>query len=178
MTHEDILKIAREEIFSAAAIVPTGEIHFDPGFLVYCEENLCGNYGANYTCPPDCGTPEEMRRRILAHESALVLQTKWDIADYRDAAAIRRAKSAHNAAMLRLVDQLRAAGHPGQMAGASCCILCERCARISGEPCRHPDIAYCCMSAYCIHVRDLSERCGMDYACADGRLALFGLYTF
>ena len=67
MTNERILQIARaEQVFSAAAIVPTSEIPFDSGFRVYCEENLCGNYGANYTCPPDCGSPEELRRRILA----------------------------------------------------------------------------------------------------------------
>ncbi len=179
MTNERILEIAREErIFSSAAIIPTEELHFDPGFRAYCAENLCGGYGANYSCPPDCGAPEEMRGRILAHRSALVLQTKWDIADYRDAAAIHAAKSAHNGAMLRLIARLREAGHPGLMAGASSCVLCTPCARVSGEPCRHPDIAYSCLSAYCVHVRDLSERCGMDYACADGKLALFGLYAF
>ncbi len=179
MTNERILQIARaEQVFSAAAIVPTSEIPFDSGFRVYCEENLCGNYGANYTCPPDCGSPEELRRRILAHAHALVLQSKWDIPDYRDADAIRRAKTAHNAAMLRVISRLRAGGHCGQMAGASNCLLCERCAKLEDEPCRHPEDAYCCMSAYCIHVRSLSERCGMDYACPDGHLAFFGLYAF
>ena len=37
--------------FSAAAVVDTADIVFDPSFRPYCEENLCGQYGANYSCP-------------------------------------------------------------------------------------------------------------------------------
>ena len=87
MTDEMLLRIPAEEGFSAAALVNTSEIEFNPIFLQFCAENLCGNYGANYTCPPDCGTPEEMRARILAYPRALVMQTKWDITDYTDRAA-------------------------------------------------------------------------------------------
>ena len=75
MTEAEMIQCAIEEGFAAAAIVDTAQIVFDPSFRPYCEENLCGQYGANYSCPPDCGSPEEMKRRILAHKKALVLQT-------------------------------------------------------------------------------------------------------
>ena len=60
MTAEQMVQYAYEEGFSAAAVVDTADIVFDPSFRPYCEENLCGQYGANYSCPPDCGTPEEI----------------------------------------------------------------------------------------------------------------------
>ena len=50
-----IIEKAAEFGFSAAEI-PVSEIPVNPEFLKYCEENRCGNYGANYACPPDCGT--------------------------------------------------------------------------------------------------------------------------
>ena len=68
---KDIIDIALGEGFADAAIIDTADIVFDASFRPYCEENLCGWYGANYTCPPDCGTPEEMKKRVKKHKHAL-----------------------------------------------------------------------------------------------------------
>ena len=94
MTAEQMVQYAYEEGFSAAAVVDTADIVFDPSFRPYCEENLCGQYGANYSCPPDCGTPEEMKQKVLAHKKALVLQSIWQLESYTDTPAIKKGKSA------------------------------------------------------------------------------------
>ena len=178
MTEKGLLQLAAEEGFSAMAVVDTGKLVFDPSFRPYCAENLCGQYGANYSCPPDCGTPEEMKERILAYKKALVVQTAWEIESFSDTETIRRAKKEHNAAQLRLADKMRKAGHPGLMVGASGCALCSPCALAEGAPCKFPDRRYSCMSAYCIFVKKLADECGMDYDWGKGVLGLFGLYAF
>ena len=178
MTWEEMTSIAAEEGFAAAVVTDTKDIPFDPSFRPLCAENLCGKYGANYSCPPDCVTPDEMRARIQAHRHALVLQTIWEIADYSDSKAIKAAKKEHNAATLRLLGRLRRADVPGFPVGASGCALCETCAIVEHEPCRYPDLYYSCMSAYCIFVRRLAEQCGMEYDCGPGLLAFFGMYVF
>ena len=96
MTAEQMVQYAYEEGFSAAAVVDTADIVFDPSFRPYCEENLCGQYGANHSCPPDCGTPEEMKQKVLAHKKALVLQSIWQLESYTDTPAIKKGKSGHN----------------------------------------------------------------------------------
>lgn len=178
MTHQEMISLAVAEGFSAAEIVDTTQIVFDPMFRPYCEENLCGQYGVNHSCPPDCGTPEEMKQKILRHKHGLVLQTIWEISDYTDKPAIKHAKGSHNQASLRLMKQFREAGHPGFMVGASGCALCTPCARKNGLPCAFPDLQHSCMSAYCIFVRKLTEVCGMEYDCGEGLLAFFGMYIF
>ena len=178
MTWEEMTSMAAEEGFAAAVVTDTKDIPFDPSFRPLCAENLCGKYGANYSCPPDCGTPDEMRARIQAHRHALVLQTIWEIADYSDSKAIKAAKKEHNAATLRLLGRLRRADVPGFPVGASGCALCETCAIVEKKPCRYPDLYYSCMSAYCIFVRRLAEQCGMEYDCGRGLLAFFGMYVF
>lgn len=178
MTWEEMTSIAAEEGFAAAVVTDTKDIPFDPSFRPLCAENLCGKYGVNYSCPPDCGTPDEMRARIQAHRHALVLQTIWEIADYSDSKAIKAAKKEHNAATLRLLGRLRRADVPGFPVGASGCALCETCAITEKKPCRYPDLYYSCMSAYCIFVRRLAEQCGMEYDCGPGLLAFFGMYVF
>ena len=135
MTEAEMIQCAIDEGFAAAAIVDTTQIVFDPSFRPYCEENLCGQYGANYSCPPDCGNPEEMQQRIQAHKKALALQTIWQVTDYSDVPAIKHAKRGHNAAEIRVVKKLREAGHYGLTVGASGCALCTPCAQTQGLPC-------------------------------------------
>lgn len=177
MTQEQLIEYAVQEGFAAAVVIAPSEIVFDPMFRPYCEENLCGQYGVNYSCPPDCGSPEAMCQRVIAHKRALVLQTIWEIADYSDKDAIKQAKEAHNAAQIRLAKRLRAEGCDGFIIGASGCSLCKPCAIVRSEPCRFPEFQYSCMSAYCIFVRKLAERCNMEYDCGKGLLAFFGMYV-
>ena len=178
MTQTEMIQRALAEGFASAAVIPMDKVVFDSSFRPYCEENLCGHYGANYSCPPDCGTPGAMEERMKAYHHALVFQTKWDITDYSDVQAIKAAKLSHNQWMMRVIDQLESAGHSGIMAGASSCTLCERCAILDGKPCRDPEKRFSCLSAYCIYVRKLAEECKMEYTCSDNKLAFFGLYAF
>lgn len=178
MESDTIISYALEEGFSAVEIVDTCQIVFDPSFRPYCEENLCGQYNANYSCPPSCGSPGEMMQRVLAHKKALVLQTIWEISDYSDKPAIQQAKKGHNEAQIRLVKRLRGEGCTGFAVGASGCALCSPCAQTQAKPCRFPEYQYSCMSAYCIFVKKLADACGMEYDCGEGLLAFFGMYVF
>ena len=178
MTNEDRIRMAVEEGFAAAAVIKTEEIPLDASFRPLCEENLCGKYGVNYSCPPDCGSPEELRQRLLSKKHALVLQTIWEIADYGDNKAIKEAKGAHNAATIRLAKRLRKEGCEGFLVGASGFALCEPCELVAHRPCRLPEFQYSCMSTYCVFVRKLAEQCGMEYDCGSGLLAFFGMYVY
>ena len=175
---KSIIKAAHDEGFRGAVIIDTDKIVFDASFRPYCEENLCGQYGANYSCPPDCGTPEEMKQRVLSNKKALVLSTEWEIEDFSQTDKIKEAKARHNAAMLRLIEKLKSIGHDGFMVGASGCSLCKTCKLIDGKPCKHPDKMYSCMSAYCIHVKKLAEDCKINYDYKDNILHFFGMYVF
>ena len=178
MTDKEMIALAESLGFAAAGVVGTEEIVFDPSFRPYCEENLCGKFGVNYACPPACGTPEEMKQRVLAHKKALVLQTIWDIADFSDNAAIKQAKGHHNKISIQLMKQLRENGVPGFFAGSGGRSLCTECALVRGEPCVFPDLQYSCMSAYCVFVKRLADSCGMEYNPGDGLIAFFGMYVY
>ena len=178
MKETEIIKLALAEKFHQAEIVNTDKIVFDASFRPYCEENLCGQYGANYSCPPDCGTPGQMKQKVLTHRKALVVSTEWEIEDFSETDKLKEAKSLHNAAMLRLIKKLKEGGHDGFMVGASGCSLCKPCKLVSGEPCAYPNMMYSCMSAYCIYVKKLAEDCNMNYDYKDKILPLFGMYVF
>lgn len=108
----------------------------------------------------------------------LVLQTEWEISDCNDVKAVLTAKKYHNEGELLLAKRLRAEGIDGFIVGASGCALCSPCAFQEGKPCHFPDDRYSCMSAHCVFVKDLAEKCGMDYSWKEGKLSFYGMYVF
>lgn len=175
MDDKKLIDLALSIGFADAAVIDTKELVFIPAFRTLCEENQCGKYGANYACPPDCGTIGEMKQRVLRWQKALVMQTMWDIEDPLDSIQIKPAKTQHNQMTRRLIDKI---DEPGLMIGASGCSLCTPCALTKGEPCRFPKLQYSCMSAYCIFVKDMTDRCHMDYDCAPGITTFFSMYCY
>ena len=175
MTEEQLLEKALALGFANAALMDTKDLVFVPSFRPLCAENVCGKYGANYACPPDCGTVEEMRARVLRWPRALVMQSMWDIPNPMDEEETKPAKKHHNQLTRRLID---GSGMPGLMIGCGGCGLCSPCALTAGEPCRFPDKRYSCMSAYCIFVKEMAQKCGMEYDCGPGVVAFFSMFCF
>lgn len=101
--------------------------------------------------------------------------TQWPIDGYQDTAAIRNGKRSHNRAMLRLNAELGKRNDAGRCAGGSCCDLCDPCERRSGRPCPHPDLRFSCMSAYCVNVAELAEKCGLEFAWDRKKLYVFSM---
>lgn len=177
MTDIELLDMAADEGFFAAVIAPE-EIPVSGKFRRFCEENLCGKYNANYSCPPACGTVEELHDRLLGEENILIVETICEIESYEDKSAINHSKVTHNQAVLRLFDRLRVAGFDGFCAGYNGCPLCSPCKQETGEPCTFPDRRISCVSAYCVDVAELASRCGLEFAWTPGRLHLFGMIAF
>lgn len=177
MTDTELIQLAQSEGFTAA-LIPTSKIVTDEKFRPFCEENLCGNYDANYSCPPDCGTVSETRQRLMEQDRALVLQRIWPIGSYENKPAILEAKRNHNAAILRLTRKLREQGLSGFCLGYGGCPLCSPCKRVMGEPCPHPESRISCLSAYCVDVTKLAAECNLPFAWEPEKLFLFGMFVF
>lgn len=178
MDEAKLLSMAAEEGFAAAALIETQAIPFAPGFLHCCEENLCGKYNANHACPPLCGTPAQMEAKVKAKTHALLLQTLWQIDDVMDNRQIKPAKQTHNRLQRQLRRKLAAICPDGFLIGASGCDFCQRCSCLDGQSCRFPEEMASCMSAYCIFVRELCEKTGLEYDPGNGLVAFFGMYVF
>lgn len=172
-------KIAKQaEKFGFTAVwFPVSEIPTNPEYLKYCEVNRCGNYRANYACPPDCGTPDEMRARLDSAKEALVLQSLWEIPDY-GTPEVLSSKAEHGTAVRRLRDALRKEGYDVFAVGYGPCSVCKPCKRKSGEPCPMPDQRVSCMSAYCVDAAALAARCALPFEWNPQRLYLFGMIMF
>ena len=177
MTDPELIKLAENAGFHGA-ILPAKEICVDGSFRRFCEENLCGKYNANYSCPPGCGTVEEVRERLFSHSKALVLQTIHDIGSYENKKEILKSKKSLNMQILKLTEQLRREGMDCFCLGYGGCPLCDPCKQALGDPCAFPEKRISCMSAYCIDVGKLAGKCGLEFAWVPEKLFLFGMILF
>lgn len=171
-------ELARAQGFEAA-VVNTDDIVTNPDYRKYCEDNLCGNYNANYGCPPYCGTPAEMDSKLRSFRRGMVLKTSAQVTSALNADEVVPMKKNHNKGTLRLLRQLVAEGltaHSLVMAGP--CGLCEECKMKSGEPCQMENARYSCLSAYCIDVTKLAETAGMPIAWTVDQAAFFSIVLF
>ena len=177
MIDMELIKLAEDAGFRVA-LIPAKEIPVDGSFRKFCEDNLCGKYNANYSCPPGCGTVEEVHERLFSADKALVLQTIHEIGSYENKEAILKSKKDLNMAVLQLTEQLRKEGISCFCLGYGGCPLCNPCKQVSGELCAFPEKRISCMSAYCIDVGKLAEKCGLEFAWVPEKLFLFGMIAF
>ena len=177
MTDMELIKLAEDAGF-LAAMLPAKEIPVDGSFRKFCEDNLCGKYNANYSCPPGCGMVEEVCERLFAQDKALVVEMIWDVNGFDDKEFIFSSRNKLNRTVLQLMDQLRKAGMDGFCLGYGGCPLCNPCKQTSGESCPFPEKKISCMSAYCIDVGKLAGKCGLEFAWVPEKLFLFGMIIF
>lgn len=176
MTEREILRLAKEAGIDKAAIVDAEDLVFEYEFRKYCEMNTCGNFGKNYGCPPDCGTPEQMEEKACAYGKALVLQTIQPVEDIADGQETSSLKKKHNAVVRGFMDQLAEMGVGGLPIMAGPCSQCSACAKAVGEPCRFPNRIASCLSAYGINVVKLCETSNIPWDYGEHNIGFFAIY--
>lgn len=164
--------------FDDAVTISTAELPFDFSFRKFCEANTCGNYGANYACPPYCGTPEEMREKALSYKKVIVLRKCVRINSLKDKNGLEKAQALIRNEMTETAVRFKNAGINGLASMPGKCRICDECEAKSGRACKSPQSIASCISAYCIDSKKLAAACNMEYICNDGKVAFFCLYLF
>lgn len=176
ITEEEMRALAKADGFTNAAVVPVSKLVFEPELRKYCEENICGNYGKNYSCPPFCGTPEEMRKKTEKYSQAWVFQTIVNVGSWENHEKIKEVKADHNRRSRSLIGKLKEEGIDGLPMLAGPCGTCGKCAGYEGQACRYPEEVASCISAYCLKAEKMAEDAGIPYWCGEGVVAFFSLY--
>lgn len=162
-----------------AAVIPTSEIATDTRFRDMCEVNACGMYGKCYMCPPDVGNIDELMSQIANYTYALVYQTVSELEDSFDYEGMIAARRRTYPLAQGLRKTFLDAGITDALhLGAGGCGVCKICAKRTGEPCRHPDLAMPSLEAYGINVSELARAAGMKYINGQNTVTYFGAVLF
>ena len=159
----DFVSLALDKGAHKAAQISTKQLRFSEEFRTACEQNTCGRYGKNYTCPPHVGEIAELIDRIKQRKFAVVWQTIYALEDSYDFEGMQRGQSRHNAITLEIAEQARAMLPDVLVLGAGGCFLCKNCAVNTDEPCRHPDRAISSLEAHGIDVSSIQYITDLKY---------------
>lgn len=177
MDHKTMEQLARSRGFSDARVIDTAALVFCPAYRKYCVENRCGNYNANYACPPYSGTAEDMAQRVMRYSHALVLRSHHCQIDALAPEVTVPLKARHNKATLELLPQISFARAPLVIASGPCS-LCKPCKMQQHQPCPMPEKCFSCLSAYCIDVTQLAAHCGMAISWSTTEASFFSIIAF
>ncbi|MCL1927364.1 MAG: DUF2284 domain-containing protein [Treponema sp.] len=159
--------------------LPVTALVFSPELINACATNACGNYNATWTCPPNSGTIEEQRKKILSFKNAFVFTTKHDLEDSFDYEGMTKGKELHTALTLEFRDRL---GNTFPVYGAGSCPICKdvagqyRCA--FPDPCPFPEKKIGSIEAAGINVTELSKAAGIMYNNGPNTVTYFSMALY
>jgi len=145
--------------------IPVERLAFQPELRDYCEQNACGRYGRNYTCPPCIGDPEALIAKVRAFRTAVVMQNIYALEDSFDFEGMMEGQRKHNEMTQAIARRVYAERGPegALVLAAGGCTLCERCGAQDGTPCLHEQEALASLEAYCINVSQIEKVSSMKY---------------
>ena len=161
-------------------------VEIDPVMLVpeerirkYCEENKCGSYGKNYTCPPNAGSLSEIQENLKRYSYCYLFQYSQEVDLKKEFKKLLKSKDDFHKMILNIEDFVKNEGSDdvwGLIGGN--CGLCDTCAIQKVKPCRHPDKARVSLEALGIDVIGLLDKLGLDSNFRQNRITWTGCILY
>jgi predicted metal-binding protein len=180
MNAEELIKDAMESNASHAAILDTSKVAFHEDFRRACEKNFCGKYNTSWMGPPAIGPIQDLIRRATRYRSGLLFQTVHPLSSNFDIKGMEAGTRMHEAIFRALLAKIRQKNPDVDLLplSAGCCRMCEKCAYLQSEPCRHPDQSVSSVEAYGINVIALQKSAGIPYYHGKNNICYVGLILF
>lgn len=165
----EILKRARQYGFTHVGELNMSALEFLPAVRDMCASGHCRKYGACWTCPPACGTPEDAARQAGKYRRGILLQTTAFLKDNFDFESMQQAETAQKTSFTAFVEYLRQEYPHCLPMSTGGCTVCAQCT-YPDAPCRFPEKAIPSMEAYGLLVSQVCEGSGLPYYYGPGTL--------
>lgn len=174
---EEALKIAEDAGFEVVAPMDPQTMKFLPEVRDMCEVNTCKQWGKKWTCPPACGTLEELEAKLLRYQEGVLFQTIAHMKNEFDGDGMMEAFKVMGAATTKLLDALVERDEDIWPFGSDGCFNCESCT-YPDAPCRFPERAYPSMEACGLMVMHVCRDNDVTYYYGPGTVAFTGGFLF
>ena len=142
MDLQTLIKDAKERFgFEEAGALNVEALEFLPEVRQMCAADRCRSFNRNWSCPPGCGTLEEIAERVKPYTRGILVQSIGQLEDEFDV----RSKEPDCIPM-----------------AAGTCQVCEKCT-YPDAPCRFPEKSIPSMEAYGLFVSKVCIQSGMKY---------------
>ncbi|NLP47957.1 MAG: DUF2284 domain-containing protein [Clostridiales bacterium] len=159
---DNLINMALRAGFSKAGELKMDALEFLPQVRDMCAADLCHSYAKNWTCPPACGSLEEIAAKAATYKKGLLVQTIGHTEDDFDWDSIEATSQKHQKTFHIFTAKLKKLYPDILPMGAGACSICPICT-YPNSPCLHPDLAVISMEAYGLVVSSVCEKSGLPY---------------
>jgi predicted metal-binding protein len=177
MECNELIALAKECGFTVAEPLDPRTLKFMPEVRDMCAADKCRNYARSWSCPPACGSLEEIATRCRGYDKGLLVQTIGRQKDEYDYETLLDTSTLHNGNFQRLTDVLHTRGLDLLPMGAGGCLRCETCT-YPDAPCRFPDLVFPSMEACGLLVSQVCTDNGVPYYYGPGTIAYVSCYLY
>ncbi len=158
--------------------------YIDPKSLEFSErirwicEHECPMYGKTWACPPAVGSVDSCKEKCLGYNNCLVIGTITECDDIASMEQSLATRPEHEAITNAVVEMFREQGIAPYVLSTEACAVCERCAVLDGQPCRHPGRMHPCVESHGINLIPTLEENGLDFQYGGNIITWYSLLFF
>lgn len=143
-----------------------------------CEDNICGNYGKNYMCPPSVESLEGYREMMSQYARGILFSKIYSLKNQFDYKGMVEAGGSFRKEIQKMKKERLESGDDCLFLGAGTCSICKTCGILEDIPCRFPGETIVSLEAAGVDVVRLSRDLKMKYNNGQGTLTYFGMAIF
>ena len=159
-----------EKLEAGLAELPLlGYFFIDPKGLEFSDrirwicQHECPMYGQTWACPPGVGPVAACKAKCLNFENCLMIATITEVEDIADIEETLSTRPEHEEITNQVADLMREQGIEPYILSTEACAICEHCAYLDGQPCRHPQRMHPCVESHGINVIPALEENGIEF---------------
>ena len=138
----------------------------------------CPMYNKTWACPPAVGEVKACEDKCKAFESCLLIGTITEVVDIADIEAALATRPEHEDITNQVRGFFREQGIEPYILSTEACAVCERCAWLDGQPCRHPDRMHPCVESHGINLIPTLEEHGLEFQYGENIVTWYSLLFF
>ncbi|MDR3206410.1 MAG: DUF2284 domain-containing protein [Candidatus Methanoplasma sp.] len=144
---------------------------------VLCEQNLCGEYGTTWACPPGAGPAAACVREVSRYTKAALITKRYEDIDAGDGALTMRLGKEMQDVCRRFANFLRLRGLGVFPMADVGCGFCGLCAYPDG-PCRFPAQRVASMGGYGIMMDKFLKGNGIPFSFEKDAATFYGIILY
>jgi len=158
--------------------------YIDPKKLAFSDRirYICGAecpmHNKTWACPPAVGSVSHCKAKCLQHKNCLMIGTITEVNDITDIAETLSTRPAHEEITNMVRDMFREQGVEPYILSTEACAICDRCAWLDGQPCRHPDRMHPCVESHGINLIPTLEENGLEFQYGENIVTWYSLLFF
>lgn len=143
-------------------VILTSEILFSKQVRTACEQNHCGCWGKTWTCPPGCGSIEQLQSNIIQYKNMLIMTKIIFLRDSFDIEQMNEGRKEFQNYLHQINQKYQMTTRGMMILGVGGCEVCPICTYPS-EPCRYPQKKIISLEAAGIDVVSLAKTAKINY---------------